>query len=128
MRIEKMNRRFTKYHLDGPWPFAAVMHRFSGPDLGDPHDHPWSFHSFVLSGGYTEEVFRPDGTSFFADHAPGSSHFVNASTIHRIVRLHDICWTLILPGPPERKSGFYQFREDGTYHRYWDKRKWTRCD
>ena len=36
---------------------GALLHRLDGPDPGlDLHDHPWTFVSIVLRGGYTEEV------------------------------------------------------------------------
>lgn len=50
IREEIMSPDFTKFHLEGPWPFHAVMHRFTQPDHGDPHDHPWSFRSNIGFG------------------------------------------------------------------------------
>ncbi len=36
--------------------FGVFLHRMDGPDPGlDFHDHPWSFASLVLRGGYVEE-------------------------------------------------------------------------
>jgi hypothetical protein len=117
---EPMSPVFDKWHLDGA-PFPAVLHRFSEPDMGPPHDHPWSFRSIVLHGGYVEQVFQLDGTSELVRHEVGDSFHIPAGHIHRIVELPaGECWTLILPGQHERKSGFYDFRPDGTYHRYWD--------
>ena len=63
-RIEPMGPHFTKVHLGN----GQVLHRFSEPDTGPPHDHPWGFTSHVLSGGYIEDLYmlRPDGIATVA--------------------------------------------------------------
>ena len=109
---ETLGSHFTKFHLHG-LPRSAVLHRFTSaePD-SDPHDHPWGFTSFVISGGYVEEIFRPEGFSYKRARHPGSVQYVDAARIHRITYLYaDECWTLVLPGPVERKSGFYRWEE-----------------
>ncbi len=120
LREERMADHFVKRHVEG-LPTAAVIHQFNQVDNGDPHDHPWSFTSFVLHGGYMEEVFdRETGASRLVSRTVGESFFVPATHIHRIVHLPEgECTTIILPGPHEQTSGFYQFRSDGMYHRFW---------
>ena len=121
LRHEPMSPVFDKWHVEG-LPIPAVFHRFAAPDLGDPHDHPWSFRSVILTGGYVEEVFDIEtGSSRLVSHTVGESFFIEASHIHRIVDLPTgECWTLIMPeGPKLREPGFYQFRQDGAYHRPW---------
>jgi len=83
-----MSRAFTKCHLDD----GRVLHRFRLEEPhADPHDHPWSFETEILEGGYVEEVFqvRPDGTwhSERLHRLVGQSYRVNAAHIHRIVEL-----------------------------------------
>lgn len=119
-RIEEMGPHFTKVHLPG----SQVLHRFTEPDAGAPHDHPWGFTSHVLSGGYIEDVYtlRPDGIATVErkERRPGTSHQVEAGTVHRIVGLlAGECWTLVEPGPLEQQSGFYHFDGAGIWHRYW---------
>lgn len=123
LRRENMGAHFTKFHL-GDLPVAAVLHRFTAAEPeADPHDHPWGFTSFVVCGGYVEEVFNRYGTSVERVHLPGESLRVEAGHVHRIVRLVDgECWTLVLPGPTERVSGFYRWTADGTpLHRPWNR-------
>jgi hypothetical protein len=123
-----MSETFTKYHVHG-LPRPAVFHRFAEADHGDPHDHPWSFRSFVLVGGYVEEVFHLDGTREIIHRMQGDSFFIHAEHIHRIIELPaGECWTLVLPQQTERVSGFYQFRDDGTYHRLWHQPEFARID
>jgi hypothetical protein len=117
--VERMNDAFTKYHLnregEAPWPFRPVLHHFTQPDYGDPHDHPWSFTSFVMSGGYVEEVFSiTNGVwrSEIVHRLPGTSHHVLATHIHRIIDLPEgECWTMVLGGPHERETRFWRFGE-----------------
>lgn len=123
--IERMSRAFTKYHLDD----GRALHRFSAeePD-GDPHDHPWSFHTEILDGGYVEQVFHiaNDGNwrSEFVSRDPGTVHQVHATHIHRIVALPQrVCWTLVSAGAPERETRFWRFDETISSRR-WNERRW----
>lgn len=127
VRIERMNDHFTKLHL----PDGRVVHRFSaadGPDA-DPHSHPWPFKSRIIAGGYVEQVFdvdRPHAPPVEIERRPGDVFHNEAGTVHRIIRLlEDECWTVIRPGAHERKPGFYQFRPDGVWHRFWDEPDFT---
>lgn len=120
---ERMSGAFEKWHLDGV-PTPAALHHFTAPDLGDPHDHPFAFTSFVLSGGYVEEVFTNDGsgswTSEFITREPGTSHQVDAEHIHRIVSLPTgDCWTMIVAGPHERETRFWRFNDGPVLSRAW---------
>jgi len=123
---EHMSDVFDKYHLDGA-PFAAVLHRFSDIDHGDPHDHPWGFRSIILHGGYVERVFnRLNGTSRLIPREVGDSFEIPAKHIHRIEELpNGECWTLVLPRETERVSRFWQFRDSGIYSRAWHEKEWT---
>lgn len=125
IREERMAEFFTKFHLEGA-PFGAVIHRFTSADHGDAHDHPWTFRSFILHGGYVEQVFALDGTSEERVRKPGDSFRNDAGHIHRIVRLLEPeCWTIIVPEAWNRKPGFYQFRDGVAFHRFWDEREFT---
>ncbi len=47
--------------LSTPWG-GVYVHFIYREDLDrDPHDHPWTFWSMVLRGGYTEEVYTRPG-------------------------------------------------------------------
>ena len=128
MRKEKMSNEFTKYHLgikESPVPF--VLHKFTGVDRDTAHDHPFSFQTHILYGGYLEEVYtiHPDGTWSMqvVEHSPGTSHRVEATHIHRIIGLPaGECWTMIIPEPAVRETRFWKFGEDGIYSRHWRRR------
>lgn len=120
---EKMNEGMTKYHLRGPWPFHATYHRFTEPDHGDPHDHPWAFRSLIMQGGYVEEVFNLEtGKSQRIRRHVGNCFEIPANHIHRLVELPaGECWTMIMPLEPSvQTSGFYQFRDGASFHKFWN--------
>lgn len=129
VRVERMSRAFTKYHLDD----GRALHRFTGeePDAA-PHDHPWPFETTIIDGGYVEEVFHVDpGGGWHSElvhRHPGTSYRVAADHIHRIVELpEDECWTLVSSGPHERETRFWQFG-DAVWSRAWHERRWQLKD
>lgn len=126
VRVERMSPAFIKYHLDDD----RALHRFVRPEPhAAPHDHPWSFDTTILSGGYVEEVFtfRPDGgwRSELIERHPGSRHRIDADHIHRIVALpRGESWTIIRAGPHERTTRFWRFG-DTVQRRAWNVRRWS---
>lgn len=126
LSTEVMSDFFTKHHIHG-LPFPVVLHHFSAPDRGDPHNHPFEFRTHILHGVYVEEVFSQNGTRTTIRRQPGESHEVKADCIHRIIELPvGDCYTLMLPlGPKVQEPGFFQFRDDGVYHRFWYTPEWS---
>ena len=127
IRTERMSGQFIKLHFEvGMHP--VTLHHFTGPDAGDPHDHPFAFTTTILAGGYIEEVWRhgKDGWSSCLVHRePGSSHRVGARRIHRIVELPTgECWTLVRAGPHTRETRFWRFGNT-VQSRAWRERRWT---
>lgn len=121
VRVEEMGPHFVKYHLDS----FGVLHHLREPDTGDAHDHPWPFYTTILYGGYMEREFRYDEkgnvTESIIERKVGESHLVKAETIHQIINLPaGESYTLVQPGTPSRKSGFYKFDGWGVWHRFWD--------
>jgi hypothetical protein len=79
---ERMSDQFTRLHLEGG-KFPITLHHFTGPELGDAHDHPYAFTTTILAGGYVEEVWRrgKDGWSSRLIHR-------EVGTSHRVGRRH----------------------------------------
>jgi hypothetical protein len=111
---------------------SIKLHRMDAPDPGeDLHDHPWTFWSLVLWGGYDEERAPIREACAWADidqlmppRRPGveyhgmrgneesrrwlSLRALRLDECHRIVRLHrSPTWTLVVCGPGRRWWGFY---------------------
>jgi hypothetical protein len=107
-----------RWRFKTPW-FSIMLHRHVGPDPGRAlHDHPWTFWSLILRGGYTEERSwvmksfferkRLCGPAHTRTWRAGSLHKVGLYDAHRITRLSRVpTWTLIFTGPIKQKWGFY---------------------
>lgn len=100
--------------------WALMLHKMRRPDdTACHHDHPWSFWTLVLKGGYVEEVTHPvelpykhrSGTRNTVVHTrrnrPGMLLFRPAEHTHRISYLpNHTCWTLVLRFKRRRNWGF----------------------
>lgn len=128
LRHERMNDVFEKWHIEG-LPFAAAFHHFTGLENEGPHSHPWAFRSEILSGSYVEHVYQIDGSYEEVHRKPGDVFANGADHIHKLVSLPEgECWTLIIPGPAENKSGFYRFEDGKAFHRFWDEAEFRPLD
>ena len=97
-------------------PFVNVyLHKFLRDDDDRAlHDHPWSFISIMLRGGYEE--FTPVSMDEFGwteiRQAP-SIAYRPATHQHRVVLFKDNagcpvpCWTIVITGPKCREWGFW---------------------
>ncbi len=123
---EWMNADFTKAHL-ADMPPDFVLHRFTGPDTGDPHDHPFDCESLIIFGGYIELVFdRDTGRADLNIRRPGDVVQIKATTIHRITGLPDgVAITAYKPGPKVQEPGFWQWRDGKPWHRFWYETEFT---
>lgn len=135
---EELAPFFHKWHVRG---FSKEMsfNEFVSPDDGSLyHDHPFSFNSSIISGGYIEEILIPeddngDMRAFRIARRPGTTHRVEANTIHRIVELLEkteehpegYCLTLMVPlGEYGQKPGFFRVADEKLYHRFYDSQEW----
>jgi hypothetical protein len=98
-----------------PW-FAVYLHDLNLPDSDrDPHDHPWSFWSVVLRGGYSEHWFPYPNTGFLHYEEQTwkrwSLHRMGTEHAHSITTVEPRTKTLVFAGRRRRTWGF--FTEDG---------------
>lgn len=98
-----------------PW-FGVFLHVILRPDEPDPHDHPWTFTSLILDGGYSETVY-PDkfnGQRSFSRVRPRFSFArTSLSAAHRVTLTYGPVWTLVFTGPERNPEwGFYR---NGNY-------------
>lgn len=103
----------VRWRAETPW-FSIRLHHWLAPDDDRaPHDHPWSFTTFVLRGGYR-------------DHSPSGDDHLRAPAIRHRKALHqhtvfpdrDGAWTLVVCGPKVRSWGFWvngKFRKANKY-------------
>lgn len=94
------------------FPFNIFVHKFLKSDPDDLHDHPWSYFTIILKGGYWEWVpqFNESGQMFGQIakwRKPGHFRFCRARSLHRIEIDEDTpCWTLFIPFIKVRDWGF----------------------
>ena len=81
--------------------FSVKLHNIILSDYDCHHDHPWSFISFIIKGGYVE---YKDGTSKIIH--PFSLLWRPAKTSHRL-ELHQPCWSLVITFKKTRQWGFF---------------------
>ena len=94
------------------FPFNVFLHHFLKGDPDDVHDHPWSYATVILKGGYWEWIpqFNRDGQKTCEIgkwRGPGHIRLCKANSYHRIELDPSVdCWTLFMPGPQKREWGF----------------------
>ncbi|MGN7867817.1 hypothetical protein [Paracoccus sp. 22332] len=119
---ERMSEALMKWHLGpGSTGNALVLHRFTGEDTGSHHSHPFDCRSYILHGGYDEEVLHPDGRVELRQHQPGDVVSIPHDHVHRIVHLPEgECLTLYeVLGPKVQEPGFFQWRDGVMWQRRW---------
>ena len=84
-----------------------------------PHNHPWSFRSAILSGGYTEERFSvQDGRIVreVVEYSAGAVNVVPANVFHNVIAVKPETVTFLDCGParPGNEWGYLD-TADGTY-------------
>lgn len=115
--------------LKTPW-FALCLHRILKPDP-EPylHDHPVSFLSIILRGGYTEHRVRSSSHGVLRTIRHRWFNFIRATPEDR----HTICdvepgtVTLCLMGPKVRDWGFHAERGWVHWKSYYTKQRAERA-
>jgi hypothetical protein len=105
--------------IQTPW-FGVYVHFIYREDLDPvPHDHPWSFWSLVLRGGYREELHADPRTRYSRDvwRDAWTLHHFPLRSAHRITYVLRGTVTLVLVGRKQRAWGFY---DDGRWVDYRD--------
>lgn len=103
----------TRWVLDLGFISFRLHHWRSSDDLRYPHDHAWSFITFVLWGKY--EDVSPDGNEICS---AGNIKYRKAEHQHSVKVLSKHCWTFLITGPERRKWGFWvngKFRKRNKY-------------
>ena len=93
------------------FPFNIFLHRFLKSDPDDLHNHPWSYRTIILWGGYWE--YTEKGKFW---RGPLTYIYAPSNTFHRVELDKDIpyCWTLFMPGKKIQDWGFKT--KDGWIH------------
>lgn len=91
-----------RWRFETPWGSVRLHHWLGPDDDRAKHDHPWSFTTFVLKGGYVDS--SPEGDEHLR--APAIK-YREATHQHTVFPDPGGCWTIIVTGPKIRKWGFW---------------------
>ena len=105
-----MVRYYLLFRKRPKWfPFNILIHKLLKSDLGELHDHYWSYITIILKGGYWEATEK--GTFW---RGPGYIGFRKGSDRHSL-RIPDArpTWTLLFVGPHRgsKQHAKYQKKE-----------------
>ena len=95
------------------FPFNITLHKVLVSDEPTLHDHPWSYATFIIKGGYYENT--PNGRFW---RGPGHFRYRSASDLHYLELDKDAdgneipCWSLFFMG---RKAGAWGFIKNGIW-------------
>ena len=101
-----MIRYYLLFRKRPKWfPFNILLHKILKSDLGDLHDHYWSYITIILKGGYWET--NENGTFW---RGPGYIGFRRASDRHSLsIPKGKATWTLLLAGPNKGSKRFAKY-------------------
>ena len=101
-----MVRYYLLFRKRPKWfPFNILLHKILKSDLGDLHDHYWSYITIILKGGYWET--NENGTFW---RGPGYIGFRKASDRHSLkIPKGKPAWTLLLAGPNKGSKQFAKY-------------------
>lgn len=104
---------------------SIYLHRIGTPDSRPTlHDHPWSFVSIILRGGYTE-VRLDKHTRAETRRRIRFVNVMRRDDAHYIERLHRTpTWSLLIVGSRRRTWGYWR-RETHNHRERWT---WTPFD
>lgn len=101
----------------------VLLHHFlPNGDDPEPHDHPRSFWTIVLGGGYVDEETFLDGSTATEPMTRGRVRFRPATHMHRTLVGPNGCWTIVVMGPLRREWGFYWDEQWWPWKAYLDAR------
>jgi hypothetical protein len=106
----------TRYYLflkeRRRFPFNIFLHQFHKSDEDMLHDHPWSFVSIIVKGGYWEHT--TEGRFW---RGAGSIRRAGAASLHRVELAPGVdTWTIFIPGPQVQDWGFVDHDGHWTQH------------
>lgn len=102
------------------FPFNVTLHKILCSDEPTLHDHPWSYATFILKGGYWEwiPVHSKEGNvvgSTKVWRGPGHFRFRKPNDLHWLELEKDAegneipCWSLFFMGRKVQEWGFVRF-------------------
>ena len=87
------------------FPFNIFVHKLLKSDLGDLHDHYWTYITVILKGGYWETTKK--GVFW---RKPGYIGFRKYNYLHSIkLPENKYAWTLLFVGPKRKEKSYSKY-------------------
>jgi hypothetical protein len=120
---ENYMHRYYLFLKDRKWfPFNLTLHKIVKSDDPIYHDHPWSYMTIILKGGYWEHtpIFNNEGkviTDIQNWRGPGSIIVRKAGSFHWLEMDPEVgtATTLFFMGPQKREWGFLINKAKGKH-------------
>jgi hypothetical protein len=122
--------------LNTPFFGVKLHHILLSDEDRDCHDHPWSFLSVILRGGYWEvtpeggqprEIIEGKAITRYNDakwYGAGSVLWRPAPWVHRLILPEGRdAWSLVFTGPRRREWGFHTVCGWIPWMKYWQKKR-----
>ena len=110
---------------------GVYIHRFLRSDDDTHHDHPWCFHTYIVEGGYSEQILKRIAYSQDRGYwikttkraKPGDLLFRKGTHIHRVIldkhysvdEIETAPLTFVVIGPKYREWGFWSPTKNAEY-------------
>jgi hypothetical protein len=92
--------------------FSIKIHNILLSDPSCQHDHPWSFLTVILKGGYIEHT--PTGSKY---HSAGTTLYRPAEFAHRL-EVDKPVWSFVITFKKVRKWGFFTKKGWVIWYKY----------
>ena len=114
IRLAKCGTK-TEPMLDIYWICRWVMINklYPGEKTNDYHSHPKHFISFILRGGYFQDVIKKNGRQF--SERVRWFNLVDADDMHNVYNIAPCTWTLMVVNPFGKSRGMTLLSEHGTF-------------
>jgi hypothetical protein len=112
-----------RWYLETPWFSLRLHHWLHSDDDRHFHDHPWSFITFVIAGGYTD--CSPTGKERMKR---GKIAVRQATHQHTVKVDPGGCWTFLITGPKVRRWGFWVGKKWKKSNKYFLENGAHACD
>ena len=101
-----------------PW-FAIYIHRILKSDEDKhPHNHPWNFRTFILSGSYTEEWYNAETEEYGKQILTRDDSTYRGFEIFHKIEIYQPVTTLVCTGQHWNRWGYWvngKFVEQSEY-------------
>jgi len=123
-KIPYLIRYYVFLKNRGKFPFNITLHKVLVSDEPTLHDHPWSYATFIIKGGYWEHIpiHSKEGAvvgSTRVWRSPGHFRIRGADDLHWLELEKDAdgneipCWSLFFMGRKQKEWGFVRWVGDG---------------